>query len=642
MWDRNMKNRLWMTTVAYAAPATSLLVGLLLTYGAANGASTLSRDGRQRQLKAGLESAATEVALRLDDLSDGDGVDRVEGDPPAPASEVSSALLSGLALGRDTGLALEHHGGVVAHNAGQVELNMAASVAVDRHDGWRLVALVPSTHYADARPVAAAAAGLTTTVLLSAGLGIWSLQARRRKAVEQDLAHTYRASRHDALTGLANRPHLMEWLAAKLVDCQALGRSLGLVFIDVDRFKTVNDTMGHAVGDELLKEVARRLAGTVRGGDLVARLAGDEFVVVFPGVADGEKLAELAERMQLAFDAPMELRTGPFYASLSMGLAVGDGHTASSHGLLEQADAAMYVAKSTPGKRWAFFDERLRAEADGRQVLGDALRAGLEAGELILHYQPVVAMASGQVVAVEAFVRWDRPGHGVLAPGAFLSVAEENGLIGAIGRMVVLEACRQAAEWNSDAMGAQPMPVAVNVSERQLLAPDFAAVVAGALEQSGVAPQLLHIELNESMAADARVRASGVLDELIALGVSLVIDDFGFRHGSLGVLKELPLAAVKIHGSAVHDVVEDEGDQAMVEAVVNLAGVLGALVVAESVETPEQLAMLRRLGVGNVQGHLFMAPVPAEELRALTWTRRIELRHGTGLVVTAGLARPAA
>jgi len=617
-----MRQRLWMTLTAFVAPTISLVLGTLLTFGAVRLASDLGDEAVREDLDTRLRRVAADVGARLD-----------RGAAPEPA------LLDGLDIGPDTALAVIENGRIVLDNRGAVRLTVLETVDVPGHPGRQLAALGPSSYFAAALPVAVAAVGVSTTALISVGVGVWSLQARRRRAVEQDLAHTYRASRHDALTGLANRPHLMEWLDEQLDTCRESGRSLGLIFIDVDRFKSVNDSMGHAVGDELLKEVARRLGGSVRGGDLVARLAGDEFVIGFPGVADGDTLAELAERVQSAFDTPVELGTGPFYAGLSMGLAIGTADTASSLALLEQADAAMYVAKGTPGQRFAFFDERLRAEADSRQLLGDALRAGLEAGELSLYYQPVVAVGSAEVVAVEAFVRWHRPGHGVLTPGSFLSVAEENGLIGAIGRMVAIEACLQAARWNRDPAVSPPLPIAINVSERQLLAPDFVPVVAAAIETSKLPAGLLQIEVNESTAADKRVLASGVLQQLTALGVSLVIDDFGLRHGSLGLLKELPLAAVKIHGSTVIDVAEDQSDQAVVEAVVNLAGVLGALVVAECVETPEQLAMLRRLGVQYVQGHLFMPPVPGDDLDALAATRRIQLRHGTGMVLSAHVAR---
>lgn len=631
-----MRTRLWMTVAALAAPTTSLLVGLLATLGAVRLANDVVGDNRQAVLDQRLRNVAVVVDQRLEAQEPG-GV-------PAGGSgtPVDPMLLAGLDAGPDTGLGVQRDGLLVGHNVGQARLTVLGAVDVPGDRDLQLVALGPSSYFADATPAVLAGVGVSATILISIGLGVWSLQGRRRKAVEHDLARTYRDSRHDALTGLANRPHLMEWLDARLAECVQKDGSLGLIFIDVDRFKTVNDTMGHAAGDELLKEVARRLSASVRGGDLVARLAGDEFVVVFPGVADGEKLAELAERCQGAFAVPVELRTGPFYASLSMGLAIGDRHTPSSHTLLEQADVAMYVAKSTPGTQHAFFDERLRAEADSRQLLGDALRAGLDNGELTLHYQPVVAVGTGATVAVEAFVRWHRPGYGVLAPGAFLPVAEETGLIGAIGRMVVGEACRKAAEWNPPDGLEVPLPVAVNVSERQLLAPDFVDIVRRAIEDSGVRPELLQLELHETMAADKRIRSSGVLDQLGVLGVSLVIDDFGFRHGSLGILKELPLAAVKIHGSAITDVADDQSDQAMIEAVVNLANVLDTLVVAENVETPAQLATLRRLGVRFVQGHLFQPPVPAEELSALAWTRQLELLHGTGLVVTAGTARTGA
>jgi diguanylate cyclase (GGDEF)-like protein len=434
--------------------------------------------------------------------------------------------------------------------------------------------------------------------------------------VEVHLARTYRASRYDALTGVANRPHLMEWLEGHLVSCRLTGGSMGLIFIDVDRFKAVNDTMGHAVGDQLLKEVARRLSGAVRSGDLVARLAGDEFVIAFPGVASPDKLVELAERVQHMFDPAVDLGTGPFYASLSMGLALADGGVEDVATLLEQADAAMYVAKNTPGTRYAFFDDALRAEADTRQATGEALRLALDAGELDLHYQPIVAMPDRRVVAVEAFVRWNRPGYGVLTPGSFLDVAEETGLIGAIGRLVMVEACHQAARW-SRRPDLADVPITVNVSERQLLAPDFLAVVEAALAETGIDPFRLHIELHEDLADDKRVRACGVLAGLRALGVGLVIDDFGFRSGSLGILKDLPLSMVKIHGSAVTDLVGNDADQVLVEAVVNVATVQGAIPVAEHVETIEQLSTLAALGVNHVQGHLLAPPMSAAELGAL-------------------------
>ncbi len=622
----DMRQRVWITAVALAAPTTSLLLGMVLTFGALHVATQVSGDATREQLELRLRRVAHEVGDRLDEGVAQDG----------------AALLVGLHAGVDTALVLRDGRGVMADNSGDAQLGVVGEFPVPGHDGVVVVALGPSRYFAAALPVVVAAVGICTTALASVGVGVWSLQSRRRKAVEKRLAHTYQAARIDALTGLVNRSYLMEWLDGQLALCGQSGRSLGLVFIDIDRFKTVNDTMGHAVGDELLKEVARRLVASVRGGDLVARLGGDEFVVLFPGVSDAATLAELAERMQAAFDPPVELRTGPFYASLSMGLAVGDADTVSSQALLEQADAAMYVAKGTPGIRHAFFDERLRADAASRQALGDALRAGLEAGELVLHYQPVVALNSGDVVAVEAFVRWLRPGHGIVAPGSFLPVAEDNGLIGALGRMVVLEACMQAAAWNSDESVTPPLPIAVNVSERQLLAPDFVPMVARAVASSRLPAALLQIEISESTAADRRVRASGVLDELTKLGVSLVVDDFGLHHGSLGLLKELPLAAVKIHGTSVMHVADSERDQAVVEAVVKLAAVLGALVVAECVETEEQLAMLRRLGVRHAQGYLFLPPAPGCELVGLCHSRRLELRHSTGMILTANAARSAA
>jgi diguanylate cyclase (GGDEF)-like protein len=532
-----------------------------------------------------------------------------------------------------------HDGRPVATSASRARLVAVTSRAVADRPGWSVQALATPSALADPLPVTVAGVGATATILLAAALGVWSIQARRRQAVEHRLACTYQESRVDALTGLANRVQLMEWLDAEVATCRRAQCRLGLMFIDVDRFKTVNDTMGHAVGDELLKEVASRLGTSVRAGDLVGRLAGDEFVIAFPGVADPATLGELAERVARAFDAPVELSTGPFFASLSIGLAITDGALDDLHTLLAQADAAMYVAKGTPGSHYAFFDEALRAEADNRHATGEALRAGIAAGELSLSYQPIVAVPDGTVTAVEAFIRWNRPGIGVLTPASFLDVAEETGLISVLGRWVLTQACRQAAAWNPPGT-TRPMPVAVNVSERELLGPGFVAAVGAALADTGLAPALLAIELTESLALDRRVAATGVLAELGQLGVGLVIDDFGLRHGSLGLLKQLDLAMVKIHGSTAKAVTDDEAERAVVGAVVNLARVLGAVVVAESVETPAQLQALHQLGVGHMQGHLLLPPVPPAELGPMADDRHLGDLCGLTTVAVVAPASP--
>jgi diguanylate cyclase (GGDEF)-like protein len=614
-----------MTVAAFTAPLLSMLIGTVLTTTAVRAASRLTDDARRARLDDSLQDAASEVGVRL----------------TADTDWTADHLLDGLHAGRDVGLAVQHLDRVLVHDTGRMELTVLGSAPVPGHDGFRVVALGPSTYFAAALPVVVAAVGVSITVLVALGIGVWSLQARRRRAVEQDLAHSRRASRHDTLTGLANRLHLMERLDAELARCRdGAGTGVGVIFIDVDRFKTVNDSLGHGVGDELLREVARRLSGAVRGGDLVARFAGDEFVIVAAGLDTGDRLTEIAQRIAAAFDAPVELGTGPFQAGLSMGLAIGDDTTVSSEGLLEQADAAMYVAKNVPGTRFAFFDERLRAEASNRQLLGDALRLAFEAGRLGVVYQPVVAVNTGEAVAVEASVRWPREVVDGRTEDDLRTVSEECGLAERIGHMVLVDACRRAAEWNGpQAAGLAPLPVTVNVSERQLLAPGFVATVREVVSGAGLPSGLLQIELNEATAADARVRSSGLSDELAASGVSLVVDDFGLRHGSLGLLTGLRPASVKLRGDVVATDVADEGGRAVVEAVVNVADVLGTTVVADGVETPEQLSVLRRLGIGHVQGHLLRSPVGADDLEALVTGRRVVLSHGTGLVLSAQVAR---
>ncbi len=662
-----MSGRLRTTSRALLAPLCCIGFGMAATVLAVSETADASHGRRVDAAQRGLRVSASELVARLDavegrtvsltdsfaadasegslvvlggplaDDPDGDaivGVVRRRDDGGAVAVVVDDELLDRLPTTPGTWAALVSGGRRMLDAPGTGEdFAAVARWELDLGDGWYLEAVATPGYFADATPVAAAGIGATATMLAAAAVGVWSLQARRRLAVEARLRDSVRAALHDALTGLPNRAHLMEWLPQELDRVETGGAALGVMFLDVDRFKTVNDTLGHAAGDDLLREVASRLQTAVRGGDLVVRLAGDEFVIAAPGVGSREGLAEMAERVLAAFETPVTLHCGPFLTGLSIGLTVVEaGHDPSldAVGVLEQADAAMYVAKGTPGRRMAFFDEALRAASDDRVATADALREGLSRGEVVTHFQPVVSIATGELIAVETFVRWNRPGHGLLAPGAFLDAAERRGLMGAVGRLVLREAAQQARRWSTAQGRRAPLPVSVNISERQLLAPDFVDTVAEVLDEVGVPASWLHLELTEAVALDRRVQRADVLERLHHLGVPLVIDDFGLRHGSLRLLQQLGVTMVKVAPAAVHRIMDNEGNAAIVAAVVPVAEALGAMAVAAGVETPTQLRMLSKAGFSAVQGHLVRQPVPAEDLdptRALRVLGEVGLRR---------------
>lgn len=652
-----MSGRLRTTLRALLAPALCIAFGMTATVVAVSMTADASRARRTDIARRGLAGCVEELSARLavldgtrieldarlwerltlSDAAPAEGGLVVVADPTpnSPDADASIALarptgtapdallvadevLEDLPTAPDTWAALAFEGRRVldAPGTGPGFVTVARRPIPGR-PGWTLDAVATTGYFADPTPVVAAGIGTTATMLIATACGVWALQVRRRLDVEARLRDSVRAALHDVLTGLPNRAQLMEWMPRELALCSAGRPALGVMFLDVDRFKTVNDTLGHAAGDDLLREVANRLAGAVRHGDLVVRLAGDEFVIAAPGVGSRAALSEMAERVLAAFDTPVSLRTGPFLTGLSIGLTVVDGASDTpldAVGVLEQADAAMYIAKGSPGRRFAFFDEALQAASDDRVSTGDALRDGLGRGEVVAHFQPVVVVATGEVIAVEAFVRWNRPGHGLLAPGAFLDAAERRGLMGAVGRLVLREAAHQAARWNIAGTRRTPLPVTVNVSERQLLAPDFVDTVTEVLDEVGIPPSWLHLELTEAIALDRRVQQADVLERLAALGIPLVIDDFGLRHGSLRLLQHLRVGMVKVAPAAVHRITENAGDAAIVAAVVPVAHALGARAVAAGVETPTQLRMLTRAGFGAVQGHLVLQPVPADDL----------------------------
>jgi diguanylate cyclase (GGDEF)-like protein/PAS domain S-box-containing protein len=428
----------------------------------------------------------------------------------------------------------------------------------------------------------------------------YMLDITRRRQAEEELRVL---AWSDSLTSLPNRAKLVERLRDAGADSPR-----SLLFLDLDDFKTINDSLGHPTGDGVLVKLARRIGDVVREDDLVARIGGDEFAVLAE-MADADTLEVLANRLLAAIGEPVVLDGRELRLSASIGIATGSG----ADELLRNADLAMYEAKQRGGEGFAFFAAEMHAAAERRlALLAELARPDLY-DELVLHYQPTFDLASGAVEGVEALLRWQHPQHGLLAPGLFVAAAEESGAIVGIGRWVLREACREAASW-SERGRATPV-VAVNVSARQLREEGFLADVSGALAASGLPASALRLELTESVLLEATDATRRNLAALPELGVALAIDDFGADHSWIGMLKELAPDVLKIDRSFVADAGERE--QALFRGVLAFARELGLKVVAEGIETGEQLAAVRRLRCDAGQGFHLAKPMPAEELRSL-------------------------
>jgi len=416
---------------------------------------------------------------------------------------------------------------------------------------------------------------------------------------------------HDELTGLPNRALLADRLAEALRPAGRGEPEVALLFIDLDRFKVVNDSLGHACGDELLVEMAGRLRDAVRPSDTVVRMGGDEFVVLVEGMTRSEDLAGLVDRVRDAIAQPVLLAGQPITVTASIGIALADGHTADA--LLRDADTALYRAKDRGRNRFEIFDEALRASAVRRLEMEGVLRRALERGAVAVHYQPIVDLA-GRVVAAEALARLETDDGRLLEPDAFLDVAEECGLIVPLGAGVLHRACAQAARWTAEWGTAAPGRVTVNVSARQLAHPRMVDEVAAALAAAALEPGRLCLELTENALIEASPATRVTVDRLRALGVGLAIDDFGTGYASLAYLKRFPVDYVKIDRSFIADLGGESEDSAIVRAVITLAETLGVTPVAEGVETAEQLARLESFGCPLVQGWYVGPPRPAAEL----------------------------
>ncbi len=448
-----------------------------------------------------------------------------------------------------------------------------------------------------------------------------------RKLTEQRIHHI---AQHDVLTGLPNRSLLQDRLGQAVAYAVRTGHAVWVMLLDLDRFKFVNDSMGHKAGDVLLMTIAARLRSALRDTDTVARLSGDEFVMILTEHQEERLTPDVVSRLMESIAQPVMLGTKEFFVTCSIGVAVYPTDGAPADNLIEHADIAMYRAKKLGRNNFQFYTPAMNDEAQERVKIEGALRNALERNEFVLHYQPQVNLASGQVVGMEALIRWQHPELGVVAPDRFISVAEETGLIVPIGAWVMRTACAQTRAWQEAGLGQ--LRVAVNLSARQFGAPNLLADIAAVLEHTGLAPGLLEIELTESLFMSDVSVAVETMHSMKKLGVNLSIDDFGTGYSSLSYLSRFPIDVLKIDRSFVNDIGHDANDAAIVTSIISLAHNLKLDVIAEGVETLEQLDYLRRHGCDEMQGYYFSRPLAAADFEAL-------LRQRTCLPPAPGLAK---
>ncbi len=434
----------------------------------------------------------------------------------------------------------------------------------------------------------------------------------KRKQAAETIRHL---AYHDALTGLPNRTLFEDRLTLALAQVRRKEQLVAVMFLDLDRFKVVNDTVGHTFGDQLLRDVAERLTGLVREGDTVARMGGDEFTVLLPEVSQAGEAVEIAERILETLRQPWRIDNREYHVTTSIGIAIypSDGEDAES--LIRNADTAMYRAKEQGRDNFELYTPTMNAKIVERLALENSLRHGLERDEFVVHYQPQVDISSGRIIGTEALVRWQHPERGFVSPMEFIPAAEETGLIVPLGAWVLQTACAQNVAWQQ--AGHTPIPVAVNLSARQFQERNLLDAVTKVLEESGMDPQYLQFEITEGVAMQDVESTATTLRALREMGVQIAIDDFGTGYSSLSYLRSFPVSALKIDRSFVRGLTVNPEDAAITAAIIAMAKSLKLKVIAEGVETEEQLAFLKEHGCDKMQGFLFSKPVPAPALEKL-------------------------
>jgi diguanylate cyclase (GGDEF)-like protein len=437
---------------------------------------------------------------------------------------------------------------------------------------------------------------------------------REDEKTKADQRIEYLAS-HDSLTGLPNRETFNQLLHQAIEAGHRHQRRFAALFIDLDRFKVINDSLGHDAGDILLVEVADRLRRTLRSSDVVARLGGDEFVVILDETAESDDVECIASNLLSVLSQPLQLRGHECHITASIGIATYPSDGTDVQTLTKNADLAMYLAKEDGKNGFRFFSKEIKSQSIERLTLETALRRALERNQFALHYQPKVDMATGQITGVEALLRWTHPDLGEVTPMQFIPLAEETGLIVPIGRWVLREACTQNMTWQR--RGLRPVSMAVNLSPRQFADDRLLQDVDDALTASGMSPVLLQLEVTESMVMRNVSRAVKVLDAIQSRGIRLAIDDFGTGYSSMSLMKQFPIDTIKIDRSFVRDLPKDSEDQAITQAIISMGKALGMTVVAEGVETAEQETFLRNHACDEMQGFLFSRPVPPQRMAEL-------------------------
>lgn len=462
-----------------------------------------------------------------------------------------------------------------------------------------------------------AAAGSLLLIFIMFLLGRMSreLALSRRRAAEEQMAHARQVEYlafHDGLTGLPNRSLFSKLLAQSIAYASRYNKRLAVLFLDLDRFKQINDTLGHEAGDDLLKEVATRLKSALRESDIVARMGGDEFVAILPEMEDDSYSTVVAKKILAAVAQSFTLVGQEFRITVSIGISIYPHDGLDEQTLTKNADVAMYQAKQEGKNNYQFYSDKMNANSLERLALESGLRHALENNEFELHYQAKRDTQSGQITGMEALLRWQHKDLGTVAPLKFIPVAEESGLIVPIGKWVLRTACEQNVQWQKQ--GLPPLSIAVNLTERQFLDENLIRDLTKILKETKMAPDLLELEITESLLMHDVNKTLGILTQLKNMGVLIAIDDFGTGYSSLATLKQFPLNTIKIDRSFIRDVAKSPGDKALTEAIIAMGRALSLTVVAQGVETKAQADYLRRKDCDEFQGFYFYKPVPASEV----------------------------